>query len=168
MRSRFLTDKRTSPDKAIAYEIGSNRCPSADGPLCYPDVLSGQAFRSIICPPDTLTPRCRTAMRTCSNALNKWPRSGQANFFEIPRNRVLRGSRQSDSNRRPADYKSAALDQLSYAGAFLGKLRLREAHTTLFRTERNLIISVRPTRVFGNADRSGADRTWDRAGEVQE
>ena len=35
--------------------------------------------------------------------------SGQANFFEIPRNRVLRGSRQSDSNRRPADYKSAAL-----------------------------------------------------------
>jgi hypothetical protein len=25
-------------------------------------------------------------------------------------------SRQSDSNRRPADYKSAALDQLSYAG----------------------------------------------------
>src|SRR6266566_3775343 len=60
------------------------------------------------------------------------------------------------------------LYQLSYAGAFLGKLRLREAHTTLFRTERNLIISVRPTRVFGNADRSGADRTWDRAGEVQE
>jgi hypothetical protein len=27
-------------------------------------------------------------------------------------------SRQSDSNRRPADYKSAALNQLSYAGAF--------------------------------------------------
>jgi hypothetical protein len=25
-------------------------------------------------------------------------------------------SRQSDSNRRPADYKSAALNQLSYAG----------------------------------------------------
>src|SRR5204862_6463142 len=94
--------------------------------------------------------------------------SGQANFLEIPRNRVLRGSRQSDSNRRPADYKSAALDQLSYAGAFLGKLRLREAHTTLFRTERNLIISRRPTLVVGYADRSGADRTWDPAGEVQE
>jgi hypothetical protein len=29
----------------------------------------------------------------------------------------LRVSRQSDSNRRPADYKSAALNQLSYAGA---------------------------------------------------
>src|SRR6266705_2342139 len=77
-------------------------------------------------------------------------------------------SRQSDSNRRPADYKTAALDQLSYAGAFLGKLRVREAHTTLFRTERNLIISVRPTRVFGNADHSVADRTLDRAGGAQE
>ena len=98
------------------------------------------------------------------DAVDKWPRSGQANFLELSANRVLRGSRQSDSNRRPADYKSAALDQLSYAGAFLGKLRLREAHTTLFRTERNLIISVRPTRVFGNADHSVADRTLDRAG----
>src|SRR5260370_1470891 len=77
-------------------------------------------------------------------------------------------SRQSDSNRRPANYKSAALNQLSYAGAFLGKLQLREAHTRLFRTERNLIISVRPTRVFESADHSAADRTLDRAGAVRE
>jgi hypothetical protein len=32
------------------------------------------------------------------------------------RNRKLKMGRQSDSNRRPADYKSAALNQLSYAG----------------------------------------------------
>src|SRR5438477_3876882 len=43
------------------------------------------------------------------DAVDKWPRSGQANFLELSANRVLRGSRQSDSNRRPADYKSAAL-----------------------------------------------------------
>src|ERR1700720_1470410 len=49
------------------------------------------------------------SLGTCGNAPNKWPRNGQANFSWTPRNRVLRGSRQSDSNRRPADYKSAAL-----------------------------------------------------------
>src|SRR5213079_1771924 len=67
------------------------------------------------------------------DAVDKWPRSGQANFLELSANRVLRGSRQSDSNRRPADYKSAALPtelcrqgrprSLAYK-AFLNKLSI--------------------------------------------
>jgi hypothetical protein len=52
-------------------------------------------------------------------------------------------SRQSDSNRRPADYKSAALNQLSYAGISLGKLPQRKTLSTLasrqhVNAERNL------------------------------
>src|SRR5207245_10834900 len=40
---------------------------------------------------------------------DKCPRSVEANFIDISETSDLRGSRQSDSNRRPADYKSAAL-----------------------------------------------------------
>jgi hypothetical protein len=40
-------------------------------------------------------------------------------------------SRQSDSNRRPADYKSAALNQLSYAGAAPYESRFQRVHQEL-------------------------------------
>src|SRR5437660_7468148 len=50
MRSRFLTDKRTSPDKAITYEIGSNRCPQRGRPVSLVPVASGQAFPSTVVP----------------------------------------------------------------------------------------------------------------------
>src|ERR671935_483171 len=46
---------------------------------------------------------------TCAVKSQKCPRSVQARRRNVSVNRNLRVSRQSDSNRRPADYKSAAL-----------------------------------------------------------
>jgi hypothetical protein len=56
-------------------------------------------------------------------------------------------SRQSDSNRRPADYKSAALNQLSYAGVSPYESRFLQVHqefvmTPLSRTREGRLFTV--------------------------
>src|SRR5213078_5028942 len=60
---------------------------------------------------DTEASAAQTSARRKDNCKSskKCPRSVQANVTAISQNNDLLWSRQSDSNRRPADYKSAAL-----------------------------------------------------------
>lgn len=52
------------------YEIGQIRCPDADDPRRCSNVLTGQAFPSMICRPDTLTQGCRQRGTGPSRAFN--------------------------------------------------------------------------------------------------